>query len=218
MDFSKGKLNTLNRAVKKASYDKKTVYDIVDAVEICHIAFSVDGLPMVQPINFGRLDDTIYIHGSHQNRMTHAILNQDWVCINVMLLDSMKITRSAFHHSVNFRSAVLFGKAREITTHEEKLIALKTIINHFIPNRWDFCRPPTVQELDATRVIAITIETASAKIANTPPVDNKEDLNLDYWAGEISVKQTCGFPVAVDNLNPNLTVPQHILDFYNTRK
>lgn len=218
MDFPKQPYNTVKRGAKKASYDQATVYAIVDAVEICHIAFLHEGKALVQPINFGRLNDTIYIHGSHQNRMTQAIVNQDDVCVTMMLLDSMKITRSAYHHSVNFRSVVLFGKARELQTHDEKLIGLQAIINHFIPNRWEHCRKPNAKELDATRVIAIDIETASAKIANTPPMDNKEDLALDFWAGEIGVKQTLSYPKPVDNLKPDVAIPQHILDFYEKRR
>lgn len=216
--FPQSEKNTVKRGAKKATYDRELIYQIVDSVEICHVAFLYEGQAMVQPINFGRLNDIIYLHGSHQNRMTQAILDQDECCVNMMLLDSMKITRSAYHHSVNFRSVVLFGKAREIKTHEEKLVGLQAIINHFIPNRWDYCRPPNAKELDATRVIAIDIETASAKIATAPPMDNKEDLALDYWSGEIAVKQSYSYPVAVDTLRTDIEIPQHILDFYEKRK
>ena len=213
MKFNKSPLNTVKRGVKKAVYDKAVIYRILDATEICHIAFLHDGKPFVQPVNFGRMEDKIYIHGAHKNRMTTAILEAGEVCLNVMLLDAMKLTRSAFHHSVNYRSAMIFGSVRELKGVQDKLTGLKTIINHFVPHRWEHCRTPDEKELNATRVLEIKIHSASAKIANTPPTDKQKDLELDHWAGIIPVKKTYGPPIPDAYMKNKSGIPQHILDF-----
>lgn len=218
MDYEISKLNKVIRGGHKASYDKDIINAILDSSEICNIAFSINGKAYVQPINFGRNGETLYIHGSPQNRMTKALTDAGEVCLSVMHLDSMKLTRSAFHHSVNFRSVVVYGKVRELKTNEEKLIGLKALINHFVPNRWDFCRPPNENELIATRVLAIDIESASAKIANAPPKDNVEDYELPHWSGEIPIKTICEFPVPDKNLKEGIPIPQHVLDFYEKNK
>ena len=218
MDYEISKLNKVIRGGHKASYDKKIIHSILDSSEICNIAFSIEGKAYVQPINFGRDGETLYLHGSPQNRMTSALIEAEEVCLSVMYLDSIKLTRSAFHHSVNFRSVVVFGKVRELKTNEEKLIGLKALINHFVPNRWDFCRPPNENELKATRVLAIDIESASAKIADTPPKDNVEDYKLDYWSGEFPIKTICEFPIPDKNIKDGVPIPQHVLDFYEKNK
>ncbi len=213
MKFKKSEINTVKRGAKKATYDKSEIYSILDETEICNIAFIYNNKPFVQPINFGRLDDKIYIHGSLKNRMTDALLETEEVCLNVMILDAMKLTRSAFHHSVNYRSVMIFGSVKELTNDKDKLKGLKTIINHFVPNRWEYCRKPNEKELKATRVLEITIKTASAKIANTPPADNKNDLNLDYWAGTIPVKKVYDFPIPDEFVNNKAEIPNQISDF-----
>lgn len=217
-EYSKSTSNTVKRGAKKSSYNKEEIHTILDASEICFVAFNVNGKAFVQPINFGRKEETLYIHGSLQNRMTNMLIESGEVCLSVMHLDSMKLTRSAFHHSVNYRSVVVFGKVRELLTNEEKLEGLKTIINHFVPNRWDYCREPNENEMKATRVIAIEIESASAKIADTPPNDNKEDYELDFWSGQIPIKNVCEFPVPDETLKDGIEIPQHVLDFYQKRK
>ena len=218
MEYNKTPANTIKRGAKKASYDKAAIHAILDAAEICNVAFSVNGKAFVQPINFGRTGERLFMHGSLQNRMTNTIIEAGEVCLSVMHLDAMKLTRSAFHHSVNYRSAVIFGKVYELKTNEEKLEGLKSIINHFVPGRWDHCREPNENELKATRVIAIEIETASAKIADTPPNDNAEDYELDYWAGTIPIKTICEYPVADEKLKSGVKIPAHVLDFYEQRK
>ncbi|HFC29941.1 MAG TPA: pyridoxamine 5'-phosphate oxidase family protein [Oceanospirillales bacterium] len=213
MKFEKSKINTVKRGAKKAVYDKSEIYSILDETEICNIAFIYNNKPFVQPINFGRLDDKIYIHGSLKNRMTNALLETEEVCLNVMILDAMKLTRSAFHHSVNYRSVMIFGSVKELTSDKDKLQGLKTIINHFVPNRWEYCRKPNKKELKATKVLEITIKTASAKIADTPPADKKDDLNLDFWTGTIPVKKVYDFPISDEFAKNKTKIPNHILDF-----
>ena len=163
------------------------------------------------------MDDKLYLHGSYLNRITNAIIEAKEVCLNDMVLDAMKLTRSAFHHSVNYRSAMIFGSVKELTANREKLIGLEIIINHFVPSRWEHCRNPKEKELKATRIIEITIESASAKIADTPPTDNKEDYKLDYWAGTIPVKAVYGNPIPDEFMNDSIGVPKHILEFVENK-
>ena len=218
MEYSKTQSNTIKRGAKKASYNKEEIHAILDASEVCNVAFNIQGKAYVQPINFGRSGETLFMHGSLQNRMTNALIESGEACISVMLLDAMKLTRSAFHHSVNYRSVVVFGKVYEVKTNEEKLEGLKAIINHFVPDRWDYCRLPNENELKATKVIAIEIETASAKIANTPPNDNNEDYELDFWSGIIPIKMVCEYPVADEKLKAGIEIPPHVLKFYENNK
>ncbi len=215
MEFEKSELNEVKRGAKKATYDKNIIYSILDATEICHIAFIYKGNPFVQPINFGRDGDKIFIHGSKINRMTNALLETKEVCLNVMILDALKLTRSAFNHSMNFRSAMIFGSVRELTNNVDKIKGLKSIINHFVPNRWENCRKPNEIELKATKVLEISIETASAKIADTPPSDKKNDLDLEFWAGTIPVKTVLGHPIPDEYMRKDAKTPEHILDLYN---
>ena len=218
MEFQKSTLNEIKRGSKKASYDRKVIYEILDATEVCHIAFIDNGKAFVQPINFGRNENKIYIHGSQNNRMTNALLETKEVCLNVMILDAMKLTRSAFHHSVNYRSAMIFGRVIELTNNKDKLTGLKSIINHFVPNRWEHCRKPNEKELIATKVLEISIETASAKIAITPPSENKSDLNLNFWAGTIPVKTIYESPIPDRFMKDNAKIPKHIINFRNNKK
>jgi nitroimidazol reductase NimA-like FMN-containing flavoprotein (pyridoxamine 5'-phosphate oxidase superfamily) len=218
MQYQKTNRSTVKRGAKRATYDKEVIHSILDAGSICFAAFMFEGKPFVQPINYGRKNETLYMHGSLQNRMTTAILAADEVCLNVTLLDGMLLTRSAFHHSVNYRSAIVFGKARELITNEEKLEGIETLINHFVPNRWQHCRKPTGNELKATRVIAIDIISASAKTKNTAPNDNEEDLSLDFWAGTIPIKHICEKPFSDERTDASKPIPEHVLAFYEKNK
>lgn len=218
MEFKKTIQNTVKRGAKKASYNKQEIYSILDSAEVCTIAFNVDNEPYAQPINFGRKDNKIYIHGSLKNRMTNSLIEAKKVCLSVFHLDAMKLSKSAFHHSVNYRSVVVFGTVKELLTNDEKLIGLEAIINHFVPNRWENCRKPSDNELKATRVLELVIETAVAKIANAPVTDNKEDESLAFWAGEIPIKTICEYPIEKEYDKPKKAIPKHILDFYEKRK
>lgn len=218
MKYAKSKWNTVKRSPQKAHYDKAVIHAILDAVEICTVAFIVNGRALAQPINFGRKGETLYLHGSYKNRMTGALIESGKACLSVMLLDSMKLTRSAFHHSVNYRSAVIFGTVSELKSDAEKLEGLRSIINHFVPGRWAHCRHPNRKELDATRVLAIHIDSASAKIADAAPTDNKEDFDSDYWAGTLAVRQVYDAPRPVRNLKAGIELPAHVRDFYEKKK
>ncbi len=211
MEFKKTKLNTLKRGLKKANYDRDVIHSILDANEICNVAFNIEGRAHVQPINFGRCGEFLYLHSSLKNRMTTALIDSGEITLSVMVLDAIKLTRSAYKHSVNFRSAIIFGKVRELESNEEKLNGLKAIINHFVPERWNHCRHPNLKELNSTRVIEIEIESASAKISDNPPEDKNEDYDLDFWSGTIPVKMICEYPVADEKLKPGVEIPPHVL-------
>lgn len=217
MEYEKTDRNTVKRGRKHANYDKDVIHSILDANEICSVAFNIDGKAYVQPINFGRNGNCLYLHGSAKNRMTTALIESGEICLSVMSLDAMKLTRSAYHHSVNYRSVVVFGQVRELTTKEEKLTGLKCIINHFIQNRWDHCRKPNAKELKATRVLEIQIISASAKIADTPPQDEKEDYDLDYWAGTIPIRTVYEYPVPDERLKKGVEIPYHVLEFQKNK-
>lgn len=218
MKYLKTEHNTVKRGAHKASYEKEAVFSVLDACEICHVAFEYNGLAQTQPINFGRDGEKLYLHSSPKNRMTSAIIDKGAVSLNVMILDTYKLTRSAFHHSVNFRSAVITGKVRELKTAQEKLVGLKAIVNHFVADRWAHCRKPTQNELLATRVVEIEIESAVAKIASSPLEDNKEDYLLDYWAGEIQIKTVCEYPQPDPLLKEGIEIPLHVKEFYEKHK
>ena len=149
--------------------------------------------------------------------MTNALIESGEASLNVVLLDAMKLTRSAFHHSVNYRSVTVFGKASELKSDVEKLKGLKSIINHFVPNRWEFCRAPNKNELKETRVIEIKIEIAAEKTANGPIEYKESDLNLDFWAREILDKTSYFRPIPDNKLNKEIEIPKHIMEFYKNK-
>lgn len=214
MEYKKTQLNTLIRGRKKARYDKSTIHAILDANDICNVAFNINNKACVQPINYGRNGEFLYLHGSIKNQMTTSLIQSGEVSLSVMNLDGIKLTRSAFNHSINYRSVIVFGKVRLLEAHIEKINGLKCIINHLIPNRWNHCRHPNQKELRATRVIEIEIKSASAKISNGPPEDKKQDYELDFWSGTIPVKRVYEYPIADKKLKNNTKIPQHVMDFY----
>jgi nitroimidazol reductase NimA-like FMN-containing flavoprotein (pyridoxamine 5'-phosphate oxidase superfamily) len=217
-EYPRNKKNKIKRGAKRATYDVNQINEILDTTSLCHIAFTYQGSAMLQPISFGRKDNVLYIHGSHQNRMTACILEAERVSVSVTQLDALLLARSAFHHSVNYRSAIIFGKARELKTNDEKMVGLKALINHVVPNRWDECRTPTDEELNATRVIAIDIIEASAKISTSPVNDNKEDYKLDFWAGKIPIVTKALHPVADGKLKQGVKMSKSALAYYQANK
>jgi nitroimidazol reductase NimA-like FMN-containing flavoprotein (pyridoxamine 5'-phosphate oxidase superfamily) len=217
MQYQKDSKSTIRRGAKKASYDKQIIHRILDENEVCTIAFTIDGVNYSQPINYGRFANKIYLHGAIKNRMTSQLIKDKSVCLSVFELTAMKFTRSAFSHSVNFKSAVIFGDVKELTSKEDKLFGLKAIINHFTPNRWEYCREPNDKELLQTKVLEITIKNASAKVIGTPPALDEDDKQTDFWTGIIPVKKTYENPKTVDSLRDDIKIPQHIFDFVKVK-
>lgn len=201
-DFESSARTTVRRLPARGAYDRATVYSILDEAIVCHAGFAVDGKPFVIPMTYGRRGDQLFLHGSVASRLLRSLSNGVEVCLTVTLLDGLVLARSAFHHSMNYRSAMVFGTAREITDEQEKLQALETITEHIAPGRWTASRQPSPSELKATTVLALPLQEASAKIRTGPPKDDEEDYDLAVWAGVIPLRITSDAPVADDRLHP----------------
>ena len=197
----------LRRRPSRGAYDAPTVHAILDQGFVCHVGFVADGQPFVIPTGYARQGETLYLHGSAASRMLHALGNGIEACVTVTLIDGLVLARAVMHHSVNYRSVVVLGRARPVTDPGEKLRALRAITNHIVPGRWEETRPPTALELKATAVLALPLEEASAKVRTGPPVDDEEDLTLPVWAGVVPLRQVAGQPV------PDLHVPSGTLPF-----
>ncbi len=206
--FPKTDRNKVKRLPKRGYYDAETIYAILDAGFICHVGFSVGGQPYVIPTGYGRDGDRIYIHGSAASRMLKNLDQGIPVCITVTHLDGLVLARSAFHHSMNYRSAVVFGTATAVEGEEEKLHALKVISEYILKGRWDEVRAPNAKELKGTMVLAIEIEEASAKIRTGPPGDDEPDYELPVWAGVLPIRQVYGAPVNDPLLRPGIEVAE----------
>jgi nitroimidazol reductase NimA-like FMN-containing flavoprotein (pyridoxamine 5'-phosphate oxidase superfamily) len=181
--FPKTSRTTLRRIPQNAAYDRGTINAILDEGLICHIGFVADGLPYVIPTSYARAGEKLYIHGSAASRMTVALAGGVDVCVTVTLLDGLVLARSAFNHSMNYRSVVIFGKATAVEDHAEKLEALRLFSEHIMPGRWRELRDPKPLELKATLVLSLPIIEASAKVRTGPPTDDEEDLSASVWAG-----------------------------------
>lgn len=188
----------VKRVPKRGVYDQQTVYSILDAAYLAQIGFIFQNQPFVIPTLYGRLNDCLYIHGATSSRMLKSIINHP-ICFTVSLVDGIVLARSAFHHSMNYRSAVLLGSPSLVEDPEEKKLALKIISDHLIPDRWEESRLPNSKELKATTVLKLAITEASAKIRTGDPVDDKEDHQLNIWAGQIPLKT-----IALDPINDAL--------------
>lgn len=190
--------NKIKRNPKRASYDKETVYKILDHNYLCHIAFNSEETPFIIPTIYGREGNSIYLHGSVKSRLMNKLREGMPVCISVAMVDGLVLARSAFHHSINYRSVVLFGKAVEVIDNGEKNEAFEVITENVLKGRWNEVRQPTQKELDTTALLKMKIETASAKVRTGGPIDDKEDYNLDIWAGVIPINKVYGKPIEDD--------------------
>jgi nitroimidazol reductase NimA-like FMN-containing flavoprotein (pyridoxamine 5'-phosphate oxidase superfamily) len=194
----------LRRYPKRGAFDAATVYSILDEGFLCHVGFTVDGQPFVIPTGYARSGDRLYIHGSSASRMLRTLDGGVEVCVTVTLLDGLVLARSGFHHSMNYRSVVVLGKARLVSDPQEKLEALRAFTNHVVPGRWDEIRPPTEQELKATSVLALPLEEVSAKMRSGPPIDDEEDYSLPVWAGVVPVRTEIGEPIKDQRLKEGI--------------
>lgn len=203
----------VKRVPKQGSYDLETIVQILDAGLVCHVGFVTDGQPFVIPTAYGRVDDQIYIHGAGASRMLKTLLTGIEVCVTVTLLDGLVLARSAYHHSMNYRSVVLFGTAQAVTDSVEKNSALRSFTEHVMPGRWDQVRSPNVEELAATCVLSLPITEASAKVRTGPPIDNDADYDLPVWAGILPLTETAGDPIADPRLPAGTVVPENIRSY-----
>ena len=204
--FAKSPRNTIKRSSKRGHYDRETVYQILDAGYICHVGFTIGDQPYVIPNAYGREGDTLYLHGAIGNRMLNQLEKGIPVCVTVTHTDGIVLARSVFHHSFNYRSAVVFGTAR-LLPEEKKEAALLAITEQIMKGRWDEARTPTPEELKITKVLAVTIEEASAKIRTGPPKDDEEDYALPIWAGVLPLQMVAGEPIPDPAMKESLPLP-----------
>ena len=194
----------VRRAPSRADYDRATIDAILDEALIAHLGFAVDGQPYVIPTLHARVGDTVYLHGSAASRMIRTLGAGAPACLTVTLIDGIVLARSAFHHSMNYRSVVVLGEARLVTDSGETLEALEAFTDGIVPGRWAEVRAPNRKELKGTRVLAMTLDEASAKVRGGPPVDDDEDYELDVWAGVIPMALTATAPIADPRLDPGI--------------
>jgi len=199
----------LRRHAERGKTENADLLAVLDAGMICHLGVVMDGAPVVLPTAYGRIGDTLYLHGSSANRSLHAADGQQ-VCVTVTHVDGLVCARSVFSHSVNYRCAVVFGIARIVTDADERLAGLRAVTEQLIPGRWDAVRAPTRKELAATSVLAIPLAEASVKIRTGPPGDEPEDLDLPVWAGVVPMAVGFGEPEPDPALRPGLIAPEHI--------
>jgi nitroimidazol reductase NimA-like FMN-containing flavoprotein (pyridoxamine 5'-phosphate oxidase superfamily) len=204
---------TLKRLPKRGAFDRESINQILDEGFICHVGFAVDGKPFVIPTGYARAGDRLFIHGSQASRMLRTLGQGIDVCLTVTLIDGLVLARSAFHHSMNYRSLVLFGRATVVDEREEKLAALRALSEHMIPGRWDDVREPSERELQLTTVLSLPLTEASAKVRTGPPLDDEEDYELPVWAGVIPLQLVATAPVADPRLPPGIAPPAYALDY-----
>jgi nitroimidazol reductase NimA-like FMN-containing flavoprotein (pyridoxamine 5'-phosphate oxidase superfamily) len=201
---------TVRRLPKRADYSKEKIYQILDEGFVCHVGFVADGQPFVIPTAYGRIDDRLYIHGSAASRMLKAISEGIEICVTVTLVDGLVLARSAFHHSMNYRSVVVFGKATVVEGFDEKVAALRAFTDHIVPNRWQAVRPPNESEVRVTTVLALPLNEASAKIRTGPPIDDEEDYELNVWAGVLPLRLQTDDAVRDERLKAGIALPDEV--------
>lgn len=209
-NFAPTRRTTLKRLPQRGSYDREVVHRILDEGFVCHVGFAVDGQPFVIPTGYARDGDTLYLHGSAASRMLRSLAGGIPVCVTVTLIDGLVLARSAFHHSINYRSVVILGVAEPVEDRQEKMAALKAFTEHVIPGRWDEVREPDEQELKGTSVLRLPLVEVSAKIRTGPPKDDEEDHAIPVWAGELPLRIVAGTPVPDPRLAVGIALPDHV--------
>jgi len=204
----------IRRLPERGVYDRATIDAILDEALICHLAWVTgDGLPRVIPTIHARVDDTLYVHGSTASHTLKGVKDGREVCVEVTLLDGLVLARSAFHHSMNYRSVVVYGHPREVTDPREKDTAQVALVDHVVRGRARDARMPNQRELDQTTILAIELEEASAKVRTGPPKDDEEDLELPVWAGVLPLRIVAGDPEPAPDLRPGLNAPGYVTDY-----
>lgn len=212
-DLSRTPRTTLKRLPKRGSHERDVINRILDEGFICHVSFVVDGQPFVIPTGYARVEDRLLIHGSQASRMLRALGQGIDICVTVTLIDGLVLARSAFHHSMNYRSVVIFGRATVIERREEKIAALLALSEHIIPHRWHDVREPNETELKQTTVLSLPLEEASAKVRSGPPLDDEEDYALPVWAGVVPLRMVAGPPIPDPRLPPGTEPPAYARDY-----
>lgn len=200
----------VKRIPQRGFYDKESIYEVLDSDFVCQIAFVYNNYPVVLPIIYGRKEDCLYFHGASVSRLLVSMEGGIPVSLNVTRTDGIVLARSAFHHSVNYRSVTVFGAAELVTNAEERLAALKIISDQVLPGRWEEVRQPNRKELKATKVLKLQITEASAKIRTGPPKDEKADYELNVWAGVLPMQTIYGNPIPDSELKSGIALPDSL--------
>ncbi len=208
----------VRRVPKRGVYDRDTIYSILDKEGVCQVAFVYKNWPVVIPMLYGRKNDSLFIHGASAGRMITELEKGAKICLSVTRFSGLVLARSAFHHSANYESVVLFGRAELVSDAAQKAEALKAISDHLIPGRWEEVRPPNSKEMKATKVLRIPIVEASAKIRRGGPVDDEADYALDVWAGVLPFEHKYGQPIADDRLMEGIALPGSVRNRLKTKK
>jgi uncharacterized protein len=208
----------LRRLPERGRHDRETIETILDESFVCHLGFAVGTQPFVIPMIYGRSADVLYLHGSSGSRLVTALRGGADVCLTVTLIDGLVLARSAFHHSLNYRSAVVFGRATVVSDPATRLEALRVISEHLVPGRWADVRPPSERELRQTIVLAIPLREASAKVRSGPPADDAADLSHPCWAGVVPLGLTTGDPVDDPHLASDTPLPLYLQGFVHANR
>jgi uncharacterized protein len=200
----------ISRLAKRGHYDPEIINAILDEGLVCHVSYQLDGQPFLIPTAYCRIDNTVYLHGSVGSHFFRELAKGVPVCLTVTHIDGLVMARSAFHHSVNYRSVVLFGKTQLVTNEDERWLALERITEHLVPGRWADTRQPNTSEMKKTMVLAIQIEEASAKIRTGNVGDDPEDLDLGYWAGVLPISLSYGTPIQDPAQSEAIQVPGYV--------
>lgn len=201
---------TISRTAKRGTYDSATIFEILDEGLFCQIAYVQDDSPMMIPTGYCRIGDKLYIHGSVGSHFLRALSDGRTVCLSVSLIDGLVLARSAFHHSVNYRSVVIFAKPTIVTDEDERWEVVKQITEHIIPARWEEIRKPNKSEMQKTMILSFPIEEASAKIRIGDPSDDEEDYNLSVWAGILPLKIQPQMPITDPKMKHNTSIPSYV--------
>jgi nitroimidazol reductase NimA-like FMN-containing flavoprotein (pyridoxamine 5'-phosphate oxidase superfamily) len=199
----------LGRHPERGHYDFATIAGILDEGTVCNVGFVVNAQPIVLPTIYGRIERSLYIHGSALARWMHGLIGEAPLCVTVSILDGLVLARSAYQHSLNYRSVIVLGRAEPVDDGAEKLAALRAMVEHVCRGRWDDVRGPADNELQATQVLRVDITTASAKIRTGPPLDFDKDLGTGVWAGVIPTRIVRGEPIPDPNLEEGVPVPAY---------
>lgn len=207
---------TLIRRPDRGTYDRAIVNAILDEALICHVGFAVEGQPFVLPTTHARVDNRLYIHGSVGGRMLRTLRQGAPICVTITLIDGLVLARSAFHHSMNYRSVVIVGGAREVGDEAEKRLAFSALVEHVLAGRSGQTREASARELKATSVLCVPIEEASAKVRTGPPIDDEDDYALPYWAGVLPLQLEAKSPVADPRLQQGIPTPASLVGYRRT--
>ena len=207
-------LNQVKRAPKRGSYDHQSVFEVIDAAWIAHVGIlnsEKNGVAVI-PMLHARMNDSIVLHGANSSRLMKYLASGQPVCLTFSIVDGLVLAKSLFHHSMNYRSAVVFGVGEKISADEEIIVALKAISDKVMPARWEDAREPNEKELAATMLVKVKIDSASAKVRSGDPIDDPDDLDLPVWSGVVPIQSSFGEAIT-DGNSDGIPVPDYVLNF-----